>query len=160
MMTLAKRLCCGLLALASFGVAQAQEAFVGSWVLDAAAGKNAVAALAPTAGTLEISNAGDGKFTSVSEVTVGGMTGRSEATYALDGNEYPIATTPAQPGVALTQAMQRVSDTVCNSSVKLNGQAIATAVTELSADGKTLTQTTTGLGQFAALSSTVVFRRK
>jgi hypothetical protein len=159
-MSLARRLCCGLLALASLGIAQAQEAFVGSWVLDPAAGKNAVAAMAPTAGTLEISNAGDGKFTSVSEVTVGGMTGQSEATYALDGKDHTIATTPAQPGVALTQSMERVSDTVCSSAIKLNGQLIATAVTELSADGKTLTQTTTGLGQFAALSSTVVFRRK
>jgi len=37
---------------------------------------------------------------------------------------------------------------------------MATVMTEVSNDGKTLTQTTTGLGQFAALSSTVVFQRK
>lgn len=40
----------------------------------------------------------------------------------------------------------RVSDTVYNSSVKMNGQLLATAVTEISADGNTLTQTTTGIG--------------
>jgi hypothetical protein len=146
--------------LAPFGVSSAQEALVGSWVLDPAAGKNAVAAMAPTAGTLQIANAGDGKFTSTSEVTVGGVTGRSGVTYATDGKDYAVTTTPAQPGAALTQSMERVSDTVFNSSVKLNGQPIATAVSEVSADGKTLTQTTTGLGQFAALSSTAVFRRK
>jgi hypothetical protein len=33
-------------------------------------------------------------------------------------------------------------------------------VTEVSSDGNTLTQTTTGIGQFAAMSSTVVFKRK
>jgi hypothetical protein len=53
-----------------------------------------------------------------------------------------------------------VSDTVYDSSVKLNGQLIATAVTEVSSGGRTLTQTTTGVGQLAALSSTMVFQRK
>jgi hypothetical protein len=157
-----KRFWLASLALAwlPFGTARAQDAFVGNWVLDPAAGKSAVAAMAPTAGTLQIANAGDGKFTSASEVTVGGVTGRSGVTYATDGKDYAVTTTPAQPGAALTQSMQRVSDTVYNSSVKLNGQPIAAAVNEISADGNTLTQTTTGLGQFAALSSTVVFRRK
>ena len=37
---------------------------------------------------------------------------------------------------------------------------MATVMTEVSSDGKTLTQTTTGLGQFAVLSSTIVFDRK
>ena len=37
---------------------------------------------------------------------------------------------------------------------------MATVVTELSSDRNTLTQVTTGVGQFAALSSTVVFNRK
>ena len=56
--------------------------------------------------------------------------------------------------------MERVSDTVYKSSIKAGGQVIATALNELSSDGKTLTATTTGIGQFAALSSTMVFRRQ
>jgi hypothetical protein len=89
-----------VLALLTASNAQAQEGFVGDWVLDAAASKSPVPQLAPTAGALTIAAAGDGKFKST------------------------------------------------------------TAVTEISGDRKTLTQTTTGLGQFAALSSTVVFQRK
>ena len=58
-----------------------------------------------------------------------------------------------QPGAAsVTQAMERVSDTVYKSSIKVGGQVIATALNELSSDGKTLTATTTGIGQFAVLS--------
>ena len=62
--------------------------------------------------------------------------------------------------MTLTQSIERVSDTVYNSSLKINGQLVATAVTEISADRNTLTQTSTGTGQFAGLSSTMVFKRK
>jgi len=147
--------------LAVFAAAEAQEAFVGNWVLDTAATKSAVPDLKPTAGTLQITAVGDGKYTSVSEATVAGMTGRSEITFAVDGKDYAVTTTPAQPpGTAITQSLARQTDTVFNSDLKLNGQLIATAVTEISSDGKTLTQTTTGVGQFAVLSSTTVFQRK
>jgi hypothetical protein len=60
----------------------------------------------------------------------------------------------------VTQSIDRVSDTVYETSVKVGGQAIATALNEISSDGSTLTLTTTGLGQYAALSSIMVFRRK
>jgi hypothetical protein len=115
--------------------------------------------MTPTGGTLTITVAGDGKYTSVSEVTVGGVTGRSEVTYSVDGQDYAMTMTPAQPGTSITQSVARESDTVYNSNVKLNGQLMATGVTELSKDGNTLTQTTTGIGQFTMLSSTAVFKR-
>jgi hypothetical protein len=161
-MSLAQFSCVAALALAVFAPSafvQAQEGFVGSWVLDPANSK-APPGTMPTGGTLQITDAGEGKFTSVSEATLGGVTGRTEITYSVDGQDYPVTATPAQPGVTITQSVERVSDGVYKSSVKMNGQALATAVTELSGDGKTLTQTTTGLGQFAALSSTMVFQRK
>jgi hypothetical protein len=161
-MNLARCLCVVSLALgafASLGAVEAQDALVGSWVLDPASSKGPPN-VAPTGGTLEITDAGGGKFMSVSEATVGGVTGRSEITYSIDGKDYPITATPSQPGVAITQSIERTSASVYNSSLKLNGQLIATAVTELSNDGKTLTQTTTGVGQFAMLSSTMVFQRK
>jgi hypothetical protein len=145
-------------ALAPVGSARAQEAFVGRWVLDPASSQGPPQ-IAATAGTLEITAAGGGKFLSVSEATVNGVTGRSEITYSIDGKEYALTATPPQPGVAITQSIERMSDTVYNSSLKLNGQLIANAVTEVSNDGKTLTQTTTGVAQFAMLSSTMVFRK-
>jgi hypothetical protein len=162
-MSLLRKLCIvslALSALASSCLVEAQEAFVGSWVLDPAASKG-VPQLTPTAGTLTVSAAGGGKYTSVSEATVGGVTGRSEITYSVDGKDYVVTATPAQPGApSIMQSIERVSDTVYKSSLKLGGQEIATALNELSSDGKTWTLMTTGIGQFAMLSSTMVYRRK
>ena len=157
-MNLAK--CFGALpiVLALSGPVHAQEAFVGNWVLDPAASK-APPGMAPTGGTLAITDAGGGKYTSVSEATVGGVSGHSEITFAVDGKDYVITSTPAQPGAEVTQSIERVSDTAYKASVKVNGELIATALTELSSDRNTLTQTTTGLGQFAGLSGTMVFKR-
>jgi hypothetical protein len=141
-----------------FSAARAQDTLVGTWVLDPAKNQGPPGVV-PTAGTATITAERDGKYTSVSEVTVGGVTGGSEITYSVDGKDYAVVTTPAQPGVSLTQSLERVSATVWSSNVKLNGQLMATVKTELSSDGNTLTQATTGVGQFAALSSTVVFNR-
>ena len=116
--------------------------------------------MVPTAGTATVTAAGGGEYTSVSEVSVGAATGHSEITYSVDGKDYAVTLTPAQPGAAITQSMERVSDTVWSSNLKLNGQLMATVKTEVSNDGNTLTQTTTGVGQFAAISGTVVFQRK
>jgi hypothetical protein len=162
-MSFAKGFCAvslALVLLAPSDPAAAQAAFVGTWVLDAAASKSSVAQLAPTAGTLAITDAGDGKFKSTNDVTVAGATARSEITFAIDGKDYAVTAIPAQLGIAITQSIERVSETTYNSSIKINGQVVATSVTEISGDRKTLTQTTTGLGQFAALSSTTVFQRK
>ena len=161
-MNLAKFLCIvslGLGTLAPSGFVQAQDSLVGSWVLDPTKNQGSPG-MVPTAGTATVTAAGGGKYTSVSEVSIGGATGNSEMTYSIDGKDYAVTMTPTQPGAAITQSMERVSDTAWKSNLKLNGQLMATVLTEVSSDGKTLTQTTTGIGQFAALSSTVVFQRK
>jgi len=148
------------LALAPFGGVHAQDAFIGSWVLDAAR-SNAGPGLMPTSATLELTAAGGGQYKSVSEATMAGINTRSEVTFAVDGKDYAVASTPTQPGTpALTQSIERVSDTVYKSSIKIGGQVIATALNEISGDGNTLTLTTTGIGQFAAISSTMVLHRK
>jgi len=161
-MNLAKCLCVVSLALGTLapsGFVHAQDALVGSWVLDPTKNQGSPG-MVPTAGTATVTAAGGGKYTSVSEATIGGMTGRSEITFSVDGKDYAVTTTPPQPGATITQSIARESATVYKSDLKLNGQLIATAVTEISSDGKTLTQTTTGVGQFAALSGTSVFQRK
>jgi hypothetical protein len=163
-MKLVKYLCIVALALGAIALlltAKAQDAFVGSWMLDSASSTAATPETLPTAGTLEIKDAGGGKYTSVSEATVAGVSGRSEVTFAIDGKDYTATSTPVPPGApTVTQAVERVSDTVYKLSVKVDGDLIATALNEISNDGKTLTQTTTGIGQFAILSSKTVFRRK
>jgi hypothetical protein len=147
------------LVTAPAGSAFAQDVFLGSWVLDPAKSQGPPGVI-PTSGTLEVTAAGGGMYKSVSVTTLPGITATSELTYALDGKDYTAVTSPAQPGAPpLTQTIERVSDTVYQSTIKVGGQAIATASNELSADGKTLTLTTTGIGQFAAISSTMVFNR-
>ena len=162
-MNRAMRLCVVVLAFTAIlpvSSVVAQDAFVGSWVLDTASSKGPPG-LVPTAGTLEITSGGDGRYTYVSEAALGDVVGRTETTMATDGKEYATATSPAPPGApAVTQAIERVSDTVYKISVNINGELVATSLNELSSDRSTLTQTSTGLGQFAALSSTMVFRRK
>jgi len=149
------------LVLAPFFSASAQEAFVGTWVLDTAA-STAPPGTAPTAGTLEIKNVGGGQFTSITETTVGGMVVHAEITFALDGKDYPITRTPAAPPGTPpnTQSIEQVNATLYKGSIKVGGQEMMTVTTEVSGDGKTLTQKATGVGQIAGLSSTSVHRRE
>ena len=148
------------LVLAPFFPASAQEAFVGTWVLDPAA-STTPPGTAPTAGTLEIKNVGGGQFTAITETTAGGMVVRNEVTYAVDGKDYPFTYTPAMPGrPPTTQSIEQVNATLYKGSIKIGGQEMMTVTTEVSGDGKTLTQKATGVGQIAGLSSTSVYRRE
>jgi hypothetical protein len=149
------------LVLAPFFSASAQEAFVGTWVLDPAA-STAPPGTAPTAGTLELKNVGGGQFISISETTVGGRVVRVEITYAVDGKDYPFTATPAPPPGTPpnTQSIEQVNATLYKGSIKAGGQELMTVTTEVSGDGKTLTQKATGVGQLAGLSSTSVYRRE
>jgi hypothetical protein len=142
------------------GPARAQDAFVGSWVLDTAA-STGPPGMTPSAGTVDVKDAGGGRFTSVSEVTMSGVVGRSEITFAVDGKDYPVTMTPATPGSPpITQSTEQVSATVYKISIKAGGQEMMTATVEVSDDSKTLTQTATGVGQLAGLTTKSVFRRQ
>ena len=149
------------LVLAPFFSASAQQAFVGTWVLDPAASTVPAAGAAPTAGTLEIKNVGGGQFITITETTAGEMVARNEITYAVDGKDYPFTYTPATPGrPPTTQSIGEVNATLYKGSIKAGGQEMMTVTTEVSGDGKTLTQKATGVGQIAGLSSTSVYRRE
>ena len=163
-MTSVRRFCAVslvLAALAPFGAVHAQAELVGNWVLDSVTSAAVPPEMLPTVGALRITDAGGGKYALVSEATVAGVAGRSEVTFAIDGKDYTATSTPTPPGApTVTQATERVSENVYKLLVKVDGQLIATALTELSSDGRTLTQTTTGIGQFAMLTSTAVYRRE
>jgi hypothetical protein len=149
------------LVLAPFFSVSAQEALVGTWVLDPAASTTPPGSSAPTAGTLEIKNVGGGQFIAITETTAGGMVARNEITYAVDGKDYPFTYTPATPGrPPTTQSIEQVSATLYKISIKIGGQEILTGTTDVSGDGKTLTQKATGVGQIAGLSSASVYRRE
>ena len=92
-----------------------------------------------------------------------GVAGRvaNEVTYAVDGKDYPFTYTPAMPGrPPTTQSIEQVNATLYKGSIKIGGQEMMTVTTEVSGDGKTLTQKATGVGQIAGLSSTSVYRRE
>ena len=135
----------------------AQESrFVGSWVLDAVKSK---APVAPGTATIVISDLGGGKYKSVSDTTVAGQTAHSEITFAIDGKDYVAQTTPAMPaGMQVMQSFEKAGDGYKN-TLKVSGQLVATTVAEVSAEGKTLTLTTTAAID-PATSTLLVLTRK
>jgi hypothetical protein len=138
-----------------------EDAFLGTWVLNAA--KSTVPAGAmPSSATVVLSRAGEGMFKSVSDTTLGAAAAHAEITFAIDGKDYAPVTTPAPPAGTppIAQSFERVSAKAYKTSVKLAGQTVAVILNEVSADGKTLTLTTTGVGAAANLTATLLFDRK
>jgi hypothetical protein len=134
-----------------------ENRFVGSWVLDAAKSK---APLVPSSSTVTISDAGGGKFKSVSETSAGGQTVHAEIMFAIDGRDYALQTNPAPPrGTSITQSFEKLSPTSYRTTLKLAGQEVASTIQELSADGRTMTVTTTA-GTNASMSTVLVYNRR
>jgi hypothetical protein len=136
----------------------AQESrFVGTWVLDTVKSK---APLIPGTATYVVSDLGGGKYKSVSDTTVAGQTAHSEVSYAVDGKDYVAQTTPALPGgMQITQSFENAGNGAFKNTLKVAGQVVATTVGEVSADGKTLTLTTTAAADPSA-ATMLVFTRK
>jgi hypothetical protein len=151
----------GLSACLAAGGAFAQaSAFIGTWTLNTAKSKGPPGSV-PDSITTVVSDLGGGQYKSVSDNTMAGSKVHAEITFAVDGKEYAPVITPEIPGApAIVQTCEKVSDNVYKTSLKIGGQVIATTLNEISADGKVLTMTTTGVGQFAAASSTMVFDKK
>jgi hypothetical protein len=150
------------LALASRAAFAADEdKFLGTWVLNAAKSSAPAGAL-PTSATIVVSKAGAGMYKSATDMTMAGITGHSEITFATDGKDYTPVVTPAPPAgsPSVAQSFERVSASAYKGAVKLNGQTIAATLNEVSADGKTLTVTTTGVGQAGNVVITMVCDRK
>ena len=142
------------LALAS-SVAFAQgDGFIGTWVLNAAKSTFPPGGQ-PDSMTIVVSDAGGGKLKSVSAITMSGFAVNGEVTFAVDGQDYvPTSTPPAPAGMAITQSSERVSDNAYKTSVKVNGEVMTTMLNELSADGQTLTVSSTGAGPTRCPSTT------
>jgi hypothetical protein len=144
-------------------VAGDADAFLGTWVMDAA--KSSLPQGMPSIPvTLTVTDAGGGKYKSVTETTVAGQAYKVEITFAIDGKDYAPVVTPAPPGgtPAMSQSYERVTAKSYKSSSKMNGQVLATSTSEVSADGKTMTVTTSGAGGGAAAGvvNKLVFDKK
>src|SRR5262249_54153304 len=138
-----------------------EDKFLGTWTLNPAK-STAPAGAMPSSATVVLSKAAEGSYKSVTDTTIAGMPIHSEITFTTDGKEYSPVTTPAPPpGMpTIMQTFERVSASVYKTALKVNGTAMATILYEVSADGKTLTSTTTGVGPAANVSVTLVFDRK
>ena len=136
-----------------------EDKFLGNWALNPSK-SSGPAGVVPSSATMALSKTSSEMYKSVSELSLGGQSQHSEITFAIDGKEYSPVTTPApQAGTMLTESFERVSAGAYKASVKLNGMLVATILYELSADGKTLTSTTTGVGAAANVSAKLVFER-
>jgi hypothetical protein len=139
------------------------DAFLGSWVLNAA--KSSLPQGGPPISmTLTVTDAGGGKYKSMTEMSVAGQAYKVEITFGIDGKDYTPVVTPAPPGGVppTTQSYERVNARSYKSATKMGGQVAATSTSEVSADGKTMTVTTSGAGggPAAGVLNTLVFDKK
>jgi hypothetical protein len=139
------------------------DAFIGTWTLNAA--KSSLPQGGPPIDlTLVVTDAGGGKYKSVTETSVGGQAYKVEITFAIDGKDYSPVVTPAPPGgtPAMSQSYEHVSAKSYKTQAKMNGQVVATSTSEVSADGKTMTVTTNAAGAGAAAGAVnkLVFDKK
>jgi hypothetical protein len=137
---------CLALALASPAAFPQDNPFIGTWVLNTEKSTSPPGAEIRTM-TVVVSDAGGGEFKSVTDYSMSGFAIHTEITFAVDGHDYAaVSTPPPPPGAAVTQSAERVSDRIWTTSMKANGQVVATAHNEVSADGQTLTISSTGAG--------------
>jgi hypothetical protein len=142
------------------------DAFLGVWTLNAA--KSSLPQGGPPIGvTLTVTDAGGGKYKSVTETSVAGQAYKVEITFAIDGKDYAPVITPAPPGgvPSMSQSYEKVSAKSYKSASKMNGEVLATSTSEVSGDGKTMTVKTTAMGAAAGAGAagalnTLVFDKK
>jgi hypothetical protein len=136
---------------------QEQAAWFGTWRLDPERSTTRAEPSPYRRVTLRIEPAGDGLRVIYDLVgTRGGVT-HMEWTGRFDGHDYAVQ------GVdyVLTNAYRRIDDRRYEIVVKVDGATAATAVAEVSPDGRTLTVVTaekTGAGQ--TLDTTAVYERQ
>ena len=125
------------LAIAFGGTAFAQA--VGTWTLNLAKSKYQQGQ-APKSITLVYEAAGPGMKVTVDQVPADGPAIHYTVTANYDGKDVPVVGNPNADTIART----RVNDTTTKLVNKKDGKILSTATLVVSADGKTLTITTTG----------------
>ena len=129
-----------VVALASGTQAQAPKALEGTWTLDAAKSSFSPGP-APKAMKVTYSSAAPNGVKIVVEVTPGtGASQKWEMSGQYDGKEHPVTGNPNADVII----MKKVDDNTGESTFKKGGAVTATNVRTISADGKTLTITSTG----------------
>ena len=150
----------GLTLLLATLSAFAADPFVGTWVLNSAKSKGLQGTI-PDTSTLVITELGGGRYKSVNDYKMLGIDVHAEVTFALDGRDYEVVQTSTQAGaLPIVQAFERINEQSVKVTVKVGGDVVATIIEELSADGRTLTATTSGIGQYASISNVTVLDKQ
>jgi hypothetical protein len=131
-----------LTASAGTALAQAPKGLEGTWTLNAAKSTFSPGP-APKAMTVTYSVVGADGMKIVVDVTPGDATAAQhwEMTAHYDGKDHPVKGNPA----ADTISVKRIDDRTGESTFKKDGKVSSTNLRVLSADGKTLTITSTGM---------------
>jgi hypothetical protein len=118
--------------------AEAPEAAVGTWTLNAA--KSKLAGPAPKSMTRTYAQTAEGVSLSIKGVAADGSAISQQSTFKYDGKDYPFTGSPLYDGLSLS----RVDANTVKSTQKKGGKAVGTTTRKLSADGKMLTVSTKG----------------
>jgi hypothetical protein len=127
-----------LLGLGGIAGAQSTDPLVGTWKLNLAKSTFSPGP-APKAVTLRYEAAGQGLKVTVDSEAATGQT-KWEYQAGFDGKDYPITGNPQADMIS----MKRLTSTSTEAAFKKGGKATTTSARAVSADGKTLTITTTG----------------
>jgi hypothetical protein len=130
----------GVIAFAASPQAQAPKGLLGTWKLNVAKSTFSPGP-PPTSMTITYSMVGtDGMKIAVDVAPADGAAQHWEMTAHYDGKDYPVNGNPAADMISL----KKVDDLTGESTFKKDGKISATNVRKISADGKTLTITSTG----------------
>ena len=143
------------LALGVIGTAQTGDPGLGTWTLNVAKSKY-MPGPAPKSSTVSFSAAGAGIRAVIDAVGVDGSKLHWEYTANLDGKPSPVTGNPDGDMVMAT----RVNATTIETRYTLKGKPTTTNRRVVSADGKTLTVTTTGVNaQGQKVTNVLVFEK-
>ena len=121
------------------GGAQSKDPVVGTWKLDVAKSSYKPGP-APKSVTVMVEPAGKGIKVSVDAVNADGAPMKWGFTTQRDGKEVPVTGNPVYDTATTTQA----SPTTGTTEYKKGGKVVVTSNLEVSADGKTMTLTSSG----------------
>ncbi|HXZ68546.1 MAG TPA: hypothetical protein VEH07_08165 [Alphaproteobacteria bacterium] len=133
-------------ALLSAPANAATSPFAGTWVLNVSKSTYSPGP-GPKSQTIKIEDLGGGKFKSTNDITPAtGAPTHSELSYAMDGKPYSIAPPPAAGSPAPDAvAFKSIDATSFEVTTMKGGKPIGTkTVVKLSANGKSLTATSSG----------------
>ena len=132
------------------------DVFVGTWKLNVEASEFDPKHV-PTAGSVAFELDAEGCYVMKGEGTnaAGEKVAERPQRFILDGQEHPIADIPG-----LTAMSSRLAPNVLVAEGKMNGKVVGKATYEVSADGRRLSATASGMGVNGPFKTRAVFDRQ